>query len=178
MNRDMFREITACFSEIANDKQCRAVVVSGTGKMFTSGIDLHDFFTMMTSAVSTNEADMDQRDDVASKAKYIRHIISILQNSFNMMVKCQKPVISAVHSGCIGAGMDMISGTDIRYASQDAYFSVREVVLGLAADMGTLQRLPKIVGNDSLVREMAFTGRDISAAEAKEVSLFSKFLDN
>lgn len=167
INRDMFREIHGCFSEIANDKQCRAVVVSGSGNMFCSGIDYRDMMEMMTSVVAS---DQPQRDDIAARAKFIRHMIVLLQNSFSSIAKCQKPVIAAVHSGCIGAGVDLISAADIRYASSDAYFSVREVAIGMAADLGTLQRLPKIVGNDSIVRELAFTGRDIAAKEAKEVS--------
>ena len=165
INRDMFREITTCFSEIANDKQCRAVVISGSGKMFCAGIDYTDLSQTM-SAVTSEES---QRDDIASRGKFIRHMIIQLQNSFNSIVKCQKPVISAIHSGCIGAGVDLITATDIRYASKDAFFSIREVGIGMAADLGTLQRLPKIVGNDSLVRELAYTGRDLPATEAKEV---------
>lgn len=166
INRDMFREIHGCFSEIANDKQCRAVVLSGSGNMFCSGIDYRDMMEMMTSVVAS---DQPQRDDIAARAKFIRHMIVLLQNSFSSIAKCQKPVIAAIHSGCIGAGVDLISAADIRYASSDAYFSIREVAIGMAADLGTLQRLPKIVGNDSVVRELAFTGRDIAAKEAKEV---------
>lgn len=166
LNRDMFREIHACFQEIANDKQCRAVVISGSGSMFCGGIDYVDMMEMMTSVVSSDQA---HRDDIAARAKFIRQMIVLLQNSFTSISKCQKPVISAVHGGCIGAGVDLITAADIRYASSDAYFSIREVSIGMAADLGTLQRLPKIVGNDSLVRELAFTGRDLAAKEAKEV---------
>lgn len=167
IHREMFREIATCFAEIANDKQCRAVVVSGAGKMFCAGIDYVDLMNTMTSVVSSG--DPPQRDDIAARAKFIRQMIVLLQNSFNSMTKCQKPVIAAIHSGCIGAGVDLITGTDIRYASKDAFFSIREVAIGMAADLGTLQRLPKIVGNDSVVREMAYTGKNISAEEAKEV---------
>lgn len=170
LNRDMFREIHACFQEIANDKQCRAVVISGSGSMFSAGIDYTDMMEMMTSVVSS---DQPQRDDIAARAKFIRHMIVLLQNSFSSIAKCHKPTIAAVHSGCIGAGVDLITAADIRYASSDAYFSIREVSIGMAADLGTLQRLPKIVGNDSLVRELAFTGRDLGAKEAKEFGLIS-----
>lgn len=170
INRDMFREIHEVFQEIANDKQCRAVVLSGSGNMFCAGIDYMDMTEMMTSVVSNEQP---QRDDIAARAKFIRHMIILLQNSFSSIAKCQKPVIAAVHSGCIGAGLDLISAADIRYCSSDAYFSIREVGLGMAADLGTLQRLPKIVGNDSLVRELAYTGRDLPAKEAKEFGLVS-----
>ncbi|OTF75718.1 delta(3,5)-Delta(2,4)-dienoyl-CoA isomerase, mitochondrial-like, partial [Euroglyphus maynei] len=166
INRDMFREISECFSDIGADQQCRAVVISGTGKMFCSGIDYMDMLEQMTSMHSSSDAG--GREDVAARAKYIRKTIVLLQNSFNSIVKCPKPVIAAIHSGCIGAGVDLISAVDIRYASKDAYFSIREVALGLAADLGTLQRMPKLIGNDSIVRELAYSARDMPADEAKE----------
>ncbi|CAG2120809.1 unnamed protein product [Medioppia subpectinata] len=100
-------------------------------------------------------------------------MIILLQNSFNSIVKCSKPVITSIHGGCVGAGLDLISAADIRYCSNDAFFSLREVAIGMAADLGSLQRFPKIVGNDSLVREMAFTGRNITSSEAKELGLVS-----
>ena len=170
INRDMFREISECFSDIGADQQCRAVVISGAGKMFCSGIDYIDMVEQMTSMNSGSDAG--GREDVAARAKYIRKTIILLQNSFNSIVKCPKPVIAAIHSGCIGAGVDLISATDIRYGSKDAYFSIREVAVGLAADLGTLQRMPKLVGNDSVMRELAYTARDMQADEAKEVSSF------
>ena len=80
-------------------------------------------------------------------------------------------MIACVHSACVGGGLDLISACDIRYCSQDAWFSIREVEIGLAADIGTLQRLPKSVGNHSLVRELVFTGRDFSSDEAKSLGL-------
>lgn len=104
-------------------------------------------------------------------------MIAILQAPFTTMAKCPKPIIAAVHNGVIGAGVDMISAVDVRYASKDAYFSIREVAIGMAADLGTLQRLPKIVGNDSLVRELAFTGENLPASEAKEFGLVSRVFE-
>lgn len=104
-------------------------------------------------------------------------MIALLQAPFNTIAKCPKPIIAAVHNGVIGAGVDMISAVDVRYASSDAYFSIREVAIGMAADVGTLQRLPKIVGNDSLVRELAFTGANLPASEAKEFGLVSRVFE-
>lgn len=166
INRDMFREIALCFSEINVDQQCRAVVISGAGKLFCGGIDFMDMAEIMSVAAGS---DTGARDDVASRAKFTRQMIVLLQTSFTNIAKCSKPVIAAIHGSCIGAGVDLITATDIRYATKDASFSVREVALGLAADLGTLQRLPKIVGNDSVVRELAYTSRDISSDEAKQV---------
>ncbi len=82
-----------------------------------------------------------------------------------------QPVIAAVHGACVGAGVDMICAADVRYASSDAYFCVKEVEIGLAADVGTLQRLPRVIGNDSLARELAYTARNMGADEAARVGL-------
>uniref|UniRef100_H2Z615 Enoyl-CoA hydratase n=1 Tax=Ciona savignyi TaxID=51511 RepID=H2Z615_CIOSA len=84
-----------------------------------------------------------------------------------------KPVITAVHGGCIGGGMDVITACDIRLCEKEAFFSVKEVDVGLAADMGSLQRLPLIIGSDSLVRDLCFTGRRMKADEAKSCGLVS-----
>ncbi len=173
MNRDLFREILTCFNEINDDKQCRAVVVSGAGKTFSAGIDFSDMLEMMQHSAAANQT---QGEDVATRAKFLRNMIVLLQNSFNSIAKCPKPVIAAVHGGCIGAGLDLISAVDIRYCSNDAYFSIREVGIGMAADLGTLQRLPKIVGNDSIVRELAFTARNLPSTEAKEVFIIIQFI--
>jgi delta(3,5)-delta(2,4)-dienoyl-CoA isomerase len=87
-------------------------------------------------------------------------------------------VIAAVHGACIGAGVDMISAADIRYASSDAFFQIKEVDIGMAADVGTLQRFPKIVGSDSLVKELVYTARKYPATEALESGFISRLLDN
>ena len=83
-----------------------------------------------------------------------------------------------MHSACIGAGVDMISATDIRYCAADAHFQIKEVDLGMAADVGTLQRLPKIIGSDSLLRELAYTGRQLNAEDALKIGLVSKVLND
>ena len=90
--------------------------------------------------------------------------------------ECKKPIIAAIHGACIGGGVDIISACDLRFVSAETYFSVREVDLGLAADMGTLQYLPKIIGNDGLMREMVLTGRNFDTSEAKEMGLVNKVL--
>lgn len=171
INRQMFKEIHDCFHEINDDKQCRAVVISGAGTQFSAGLD----FELMREIIGQLQ---NPNDDIARKAKVLRNSIILWQKSFNVIAKCGKPVIATVHGGCIGAGLDLISSVDIRLCSQDAYFSAREVAIGMAADLGTLQRMPKIIGNDSVAREIAFTGKNISSKDSKEVLidfiLFSK----
>ena len=87
------------------------------------------------------------------------------------VLKCHKPVIAAVHGHCIGGGLNLITACDVRYCTRDAWFSLREVDVGLAADIGALQRLPRVAGNDSLVRELAYTARRFEAAEALQLGL-------
>lgn len=90
------------------------------------------------------------------------------------MEQCPKPVIAAVHSACVGAGTNLITAADIRYCADDAWFSVKEIDLGLAADIGALQRLPKVIGNQNLVRELCYTGRKMDSKEALACGLVGR----
>lgn len=168
MNADFWREIKDCFKKLAEDQDCRAVVLSGAGKIFTAGLDLSD-----NTDINFNEL-MSDKLEAPRKARQILPKLAELQESFNVIEKCPKPVIAAIHSACIGGGMDMVSACDIRYCSSDAWFTIKEVDIGLAADLGTLQRFPKIIGNDSLARELAYTGRKMFADEAREIGFVSR----
>ncbi|XP_029781995.1 delta(3,5)-Delta(2,4)-dienoyl-CoA isomerase, mitochondrial [Suricata suricatta] len=169
INKACWREMVECFNKIAQDPDCRAVVISGAGKLFTSGIDLMDMASDILQP---------QGDDVARISWQLRSLISRYQETFSVIEKCPKPVIAAVHGGCIGAGVDLITACDIRYCAQDAFFQVKEVDIGLAADVGTLQRLPKVIGNQSLVNELAFTSRKMMADEALDSGLVSRVFPN
>ncbi|XP_004859124.3 delta(3,5)-Delta(2,4)-dienoyl-CoA isomerase, mitochondrial [Heterocephalus glaber] len=165
MNKAFWREMVECFNKIAQDSDCRAVVISGAGKMFSSGIDLVDMASGLLQPPG---------DDVARVAWNLHNLISSYQKTFSVIEQCPKPVIAAIHGPCIGAGMDLITACDIRYCAQDACFQVTEVDIGLAADVGTLQRLPKVIGNQSLVNELAFTARKMMADEALSSGLVSR----
>ncbi|XP_011370566.1 delta(3,5)-Delta(2,4)-dienoyl-CoA isomerase, mitochondrial [Pteropus vampyrus] len=165
MNKAFWREMVECFNKIAQDADCRAVVISGGGKMFTAGIDLTDLGPEILQV---------QGDDVARISWQLRLLISRYQESFNVIEKCPKPVIAAIHGGCIGGGVDLITACDIRYCTQDAFFQVKEVIVGLAPDTGTLQRLPRVIGNQSLVNELVFTARKMMADEALGSGLVSR----
>ncbi|XP_066099294.1 delta(3,5)-Delta(2,4)-dienoyl-CoA isomerase, mitochondrial [Saccopteryx bilineata] len=165
MNKAFWSEMVECFNKISQDADCRAVVISGAGKMFTAGIDLMD----MASTILQPEG-----DDVARISWNLRNIIAKYQETFSVIEKCPKPVIAAIHGGCIGGGVDLITACDIRYCAQDAYFQVKEVDVGLAADVGTLQRLPRVIGSQSLVNELAFTARKMMADEALSSGLVSR----
>ncbi|XP_075843001.1 delta(3,5)-Delta(2,4)-dienoyl-CoA isomerase, mitochondrial [Microtus pennsylvanicus] len=164
MNQAFWRELVECFQKIAEDSDCRAVVISGAGKMFSSGIDIMDMAKLLQPP----------GDDTARKAWYLRDLISRFQKTFTVIEKCPKPVIAAIHGGCIGGAVDLITACDIRYCTQDAFFQVKEVDIGLAADVGTLQRLPRVIGNQSLVNELTFTARKMMADEALDSGLVSR----
>lgn len=168
MNALLWREIGECFNWLGKEPNCRVVILSGAGKMFTSGIDVNNLIEL--------GAKVGEVEDVARKFKTIHDFVGPYQDSFTELEKCSKPIIAAVHGGCIGGGVDLISATDIRYCTKDATFCIKEVDVGLAADVGTLQRLPRIVSNQSLVRELAYTARNMHADEALSCGLVSKVL--
>ncbi|XP_040832282.1 delta(3,5)-Delta(2,4)-dienoyl-CoA isomerase, mitochondrial [Ochotona curzoniae] len=165
MNKAFWREMVECFNKIARDTECRAVVISGAGKIFSAGLDVMDF---------ASDAWQPDGDDVARISWHFHDLIRRYQEAFNVIEKCPKPVIAAIHGGCIGGGVDLVTACDIRYCAQDAFFQVKEVNVGLAADVGTLQRLPKVIGNQSLVNELAFTARKMMADEALSSGLVSR----
>ncbi|KAH8554266.1 ClpP/crotonase-like domain-containing protein [Umbelopsis sp. PMI_123] len=165
-NPTLVKEVREIFHVIRDDRDIRAVVVSGSGRMFTAGLDLSE----------NGLAIMDNGMDVARGAFHRRRHIEEFQAAFTAIEQCDKPVIAAIHNGCFGAGVDMITACDIRYATKDSFFCVKEVDVGLAADVGTLQRLPKVIGNNSLVRELCFTGRNLYADEALQCGLINKVL--
>ncbi|XP_023667925.2 delta(3,5)-Delta(2,4)-dienoyl-CoA isomerase, mitochondrial isoform X2 [Paramormyrops kingsleyae] len=165
MNKAFWSEMVDCFSQIAEDPECRVVVVTGAGKVFTSGIDLMDMAGNILQPTG---------DDAARISWNLRRLVKKYQETFSVLEKCPKPVVVAVHGACVGAGVDLITACDIRLCTQDAWFQVKEVDIGLAADVGTLQRLPKVIGSRSLVNELALTSRKMYSDEAKSSGLVSR----
>lgn len=168
MSREVWRELPLAFEWIDQEAEARVVIISGNGAHFTSGIDL-----AMLAGVA------DEVDDAceARKREKLRRTILELQASLSSLERCRKPVIAAIHGACIGGGIDLICCADIRYCSADAYFSIKEIDMGMTADVGTLQRLPRLVG-DGIVRELAYTGRKVDAAEAKAIGLVNRVFDS
>jgi len=165
LNNDMWMSIGDVFRRLDMDADCRVVVLSGAGKMFSSGIDLGDFSALASIVYS--------EDDVARKSLKMYNHLRKLQEQFTDLERCKKPIISCVHNACVGGGVDLFTATDIRLCTQDAWFCVKEVDIGLAADVGTLQRLPKVIGNQSLVNELCLTARKMLSAEAASCGLVS-----
>ena len=161
MSREVWEELRIVFDWIDAADEARVAVISGNGAHFTSGIDL---------AMLAGVADEVDDDCEARKREKLRRVILDLQDSLSRLERCRKPVIAAVHGACIGGGIDLICCADMRYCSADANFSIKEIDMGMTADVGTLQRLPKLIG-DGMARELAYTGRQFSALEAKEIGL-------
>lgn len=163
MNAAFWSEIVEIFQWIDDTDEVRVVVLSGNGKHFSSGIDL-----MMLAGVA-NELGK----DVGRNARLLRRKILNLQTSFNAVDNCRKPVLAAIQGYCLGGAIDLIAACDMRYAAEDAQFSIKEIDIGMAADVGTLQRLPRIIG-DGMLRELAYTGRTFSAEEARSMGLVNR----
>jgi len=170
MNHKLWGELGTAFTNLGRDPLCRAIVLSASGKMFTGGIDLAD----LTKIAGIINADI----DTARKAMIIEPMIHWLQDQFTALEKCPVPVIGTVHNACIGGGVDLITATDIRFCTQDAYFQVKEVDMGLAADVGTLARLPKVIGSQSLVNDLCLTARKMHSDEALSSGLVSRVYDS
>ncbi|CAG2105149.1 unnamed protein product [Medioppia subpectinata] len=180
VSRIMFAEIGDCFARIDTDKRCRAVVLSGAGQCFSAGLDFYDMSAIVSAGSVDGPIAADATatgdtipTDVARRGAIIRRVALLWGGSLNKIAECSKPVVAAIHGPCIGAGLEVALVADVRHCSADAYFSIREVRIGMAADMGSLQRVPKLMGNRSLARELAFTGRDMPAAEALAQGLVS-----
>ena len=164
MTRDFWVELSDALEEINRDSDIRVVILSSTGKHFCAGMDL--------SAFSNGVDDIpdDKKPDHARVGEVLYRTAKELQGYISKLEEIRVPVIAAVHGGVIGGALDLITACDMRFASNDAFFCIQEINIGMAADVGTLQRLPKIIP-DSKMREMAYTGRRMLADEAKDSGL-------
>ena len=164
-----WRDLPAIVEDIDGNARARAIVISSTGPHFCSGMDLATF----------GGGGGGGTDEAAARAARIRHGASFYdgalntQRSLSCLEECRIPVLAAVQGGCIGGGVDMVSACDMRYATEDAYFTIFEINIGMTADVGTFPRLCKLIP-EGIVRELAYTGRRMSAAEAKEIGLVNR----
>ncbi|KAH7835913.1 hypothetical protein Vadar_031110 [Vaccinium darrowii] len=164
LSLDFFTEFPKALTSLDQNPNAAVIILSGNGDHFCSGIDLKALSSMSSGVQST---------DRGRTAERLRRQIKFLQDAVTAIERCRKPVIAAIHGGCIGGGVDIITACDIRYCTESAFFSVKEVDLGITADLGTLQRLPGIVGYGKAV-ELALSGRRFSGSEAKELGLVSR----
>jgi enoyl-CoA hydratase len=166
MNGAMWDELQSCFEWLDQEPAVRVVILAGNGKHFCAGLDLAVFGDVHSES-----------SDPARRAEQFRRMVLRLQGNLTAIEKCRVPVLAAIHNTCIGGGVDMTCCADMRYATEDAYFSIREIDIGMTADVGTLQRLPRIIP-DGVVRELAYTGRNMDAEEAREVGFVNRVFEN
>eukprot|EP00922_Rhytidocystis_sp_ex-Travisia-forbesii_P020533 GHVS01030186.1.p1 GENE.GHVS01030186.1~~GHVS01030186.1.p1 ORF type:complete len:231 (+),score=39.38 GHVS01030186.1:154-846(+) len=168
MGEKFWSEFPAAVRWTAALPQLRVILVGADGPVFSAGIDLSYAAQKLMSGDDREEM------DPARRSVRLREFVMYLQDAFTCLELCHVPVIAVVCGKCIGAGVDLIAACDLRVGSIDTTrFSVKEVDVGLAADLGTLQRLQKVVGNDSWLREVCYTAREFSAAEAMSMGLLS-----
>lgn len=166
MNATLWAELQACFEWLDQEPSVRVVILAGNGNHFCAGLDLAMFGGLRGASA-----------EPARRAEHLRRTILRLQDNLSALEKCRKPVLAAIHRTCIGGGVDLVCCADMRYATQDAYFAIREIDLGMTADVGTLQRLPRLIP-DGVVRELAYTGRNMDAEEARELGFVNRVFED
>jgi enoyl-CoA hydratase len=168
MHPVLWRELTHALTTLQRNAPARALVISSTGKHFTAGMALDVFGA--DSGISLNDT------TAAGRASIVPQLAD-MQQAFNLIEQLRMPVIAAIQGGCIGGGVDMISACDIRLATNDAFFCIQEINIGMTADLGTLQRLPKLIP-EGIVHELAYTGRRLPAQRALAVGLVNEVFES
>ncbi len=173
MNWDFWRDLPRIVGDIDTHARARCIVLSSTGPVFSAGLDLslfgQDVFASSKTA-KINEKELQTPQNFMS-------FLSFLQDSISSLQKSRIPVICAIQGGCIGGGVDLICSADIRLATNDAFFSIRETKIGMVADVGTFPRIVKLLP-EGIVKELAFTGRNFSAQEAKEYGFVNRLYES
>jgi enoyl-CoA hydratase len=165
MGPDFWAEMPKLFARLDADEAVRVVVLRGGAENFSYGLDL--------MAMAAHLAALTAPDARAGARKELLEVIRRMQLATTSAASCRKPVIAAVHGWCVGGGVDLVTACDVRLCSRDAKFSVREVKVAMVPDVGTLARLPAIVG-EGVARELAFTGDDVDAARALRLGLVNE----
>ena len=164
LHQQAWQEMRDIFEGADKNPDIRVIVLSGEGKNFCAGIDLS--MLMNITAVQRIQCDARKREKFIEDLVYLQECVSSIE-------KCRKPVLAAIHRACVGGAVDIASACDMRYCTEDAYFSVKEVDMGLVADIGTMQRLPKIIPYGQAA-EMCYTGRKVFGPEAEKIGLVNR----
>jgi len=164
LNMEAWLEMKEIFSSSIIDGNARVIILEGSGKNWCAGIDLE---------LLMNFNQFDNSAGEARKRVELRAFILNLQSCINAISSCPVPVIASIQGACIGGGLDIASACDIRYCTEGAFFSIKEIELGLVADLGSLQRLPSIL-SPGILNELAYTGRKVSGLEAEKIQLVNR----
>jgi enoyl-CoA hydratase len=163
---DFWREMPEALRALDADDSVRVILLRGDGANFTYGLDL------MAMTESLGPLILGEGNLALERTKLLQ-LIEKMQAATEGLARCRKPVLAAVHGWCIGGGIDLIAACDFRYCSREAKFSLREVRVGITADLGALQRLPRIIGEGN-ARELAYTGGDVDAERALQMGLVNQ----
>ena len=172
MTMNFWYELPRILDEIDKDASLRVLILSSTGKHFCAGMDLKNFGSLGNDA--------EKKTNVPDKARIGESLYRVAKELQDMLSKLEKlriPVLAGIQGGCIGGGLDLVTAADMRFSSKDAFFCIQEVNIGMAADIGTLQRLPRVIP-EGKVRELAYTGRRMPAEEALEAGLVNKVYES
>ncbi len=167
MSRAFWNELPMIVRQINDQALARCIVISSTGKHFSAGMEL---------SVFDNDGLTGAKSDRHTAMESFRHHVHHLQDTFTCLDQARMPVLVAIQGGCIGGAVDMVSACDIRYTTKDAFFCIMEINIGMTADVGTFPRLCKLIP-EGWVRELAYTGRRLSAQKAKEIGLVNEVFD-
>lgn len=167
MNKAFWLELPRALQDIEMNTDARVIVVSSTGKHFSAGMDLGVFSDSKAVPMSGDPGRMGEN---------LRRVVLQLQDSLSSLERVRLPVLSAVQGGCIGGALDLVCASDMRYCTEDAYFNIKETEIGMTADVGTLQRMPKLIPA-GVVRELAYTGRKFQAEEALRLGFVNQVFD-
>ena len=168
MSREFWREFPEAIRNLDETAEARVLVISSSGKHFCAGMDLEVF--------TQPDPDMFQ-GEAGRRAEAMRRLVQQLQACFSVLEDVRMPVLTAIQGGCIGGALDLVCASDMRYCTQDAFFTVKETEIGMTADLGTLQRLPQLLA-PGLARELAYTGRKMLAAEAVASGFVNEVYDD
>lgn len=164
INEAMWQELRTAFNWADATPEVRVAILTGAGRNFCAGIDL---------AMLAGVGQLVAHADPARGREALRRLILDLQDCLSSVERCRKPVLAAIQGACIGGAIDLVTCCDMRYAAAEVQFSVREIDVGMTADVGTLQRLPRLIP-DGIARELAYTGRSVDGAEARLIGLVNQ----
>lgn len=173
MNWDFWRDLPRIIGDIDRNSSARCIVLSSAGPVFSAGLDLSLFGQDVFSSSDTAKK---SEKELQTPQKFMS-FLSFLQDSISSLQKARIPVVCAIQGGCIGGGVDLVCSADIRLATNDAFFSIRETKIGMVADVGTFPRIVKLLP-EGIVKELAFTGRNFSASEAKEYGFVNRLYES
>ena len=166
---EFWSELPAIVDEISDSGRARVIVLSAQGRHFCAGMDLSVF-----SGGASLES---EAGEIGRRRANVRLSLLHLQRSFTALEEARMPVLAAIQGACVGGGVDLVTAADCRYATADAWFSIHEINIGMTADVGTLQRLPKLIPS-GVAREYAYTGRRMPAERAHQLGLVNEVFDD